>query len=86
MIKMIKKIRSLKSRLFILLAVFGPGIVTAVADNDAAGVATYSLVGAKFGYSILIVLFVVTVLLAITHLKINDAETASIPPAASDLE
>lgn len=56
-----------KRKLLILLAVVGPGIITATADNDAAGVITYSLVGAKFGYSILIVLFIVTILLAITQ-------------------
>jgi len=47
--------------------VFGPATITAMADNDAAGVATYSLAGAKFGYSILFVLFIVTLLLAITQ-------------------
>lgn len=58
---------SLKIRLVIFLAVFGPATITAMADNDAAGVATFSLVGAKFGYSILFVLFFVTILLALTQ-------------------
>ena len=49
------------------LGVFGPATITAIADNDAAGVATYSLAGAKFGYSILLVLFFVTLLLAVTQ-------------------
>lgn len=62
-------IKFLKKYPFLLtfLAVFGPATITAMADNDAAGVATYSLAGAKFGYSILFVLLVVTVLLAITQ-------------------
>ncbi len=54
-------------RLSIFLAVFGPATITAMADNDGAGVATYSLAGAKFGYSILFVLLIVTLLLAITQ-------------------
>ena len=60
-------IGKLKRRLLIFLAVFGPATITAMADNDAAGVATYSLAGAKFGYSILFVLLLVTILLAITQ-------------------
>ena len=51
----------------IFLAVFGPVTITALADNDGAGVATYSLAGAQFGYSILFILLAVTILLAITQ-------------------
>jgi len=57
----------IKRRLLIFLAVFGPATITAMADNDGAGVATYSLAGARFGYSILFILLVVTLLLAITQ-------------------
>lgn len=56
-----------KRRLLIGLGVLGPGLITAIADNDAGGVATYSVVGAKFGYSMLFILLVVTILLAITQ-------------------
>lgn len=49
------------------MAVFGPATITAMADNDGAGVATYSLAGAQFGYSILFILLAVTILLAITQ-------------------
>ncbi len=56
-----------RRRLLIFIAVFGPATITAMADNDAAGVATYSLAGAKFGYSILFVLLLITLLLAITQ-------------------
>ena len=31
----------------------GPGVVTMAADNDAAGIVTYSLAGAQFGYDML---------------------------------
>jgi Mn2+/Fe2+ NRAMP family transporter len=35
------------------LAVLGPGIIAANAGNDASGIATYSTVGAAYGYSLL---------------------------------
>jgi len=47
--------------------VFGPATITAMADNDAAGVATYSIAGAKLGYPILFALVLITILLAITQ-------------------
>jgi len=37
----------------LFLAVLGPGIITANVDNDAGGIATYSIAGAHFGYSLL---------------------------------
>src|SRR5512137_921094 len=54
-------------RLAILLSVFGPATITAMADNDASGVATYSIAGAQLGYPILFTLTLTTVLLAITQ-------------------
>ncbi len=51
----------------ILLSVIGPATITAMADNDAGGVATYSLAGATLGYPILFLLFIVTILLGITQ-------------------
>lgn len=50
-----------------LFAVMGPGLVTAFADNDAGGVATYSMAAGKFGYQILITLIPITVVLFITQ-------------------
>ncbi len=43
------------------LAVAGPGIITGFAGNDAGGVATYSAVGAHYGFSLLWLLVVSTV-------------------------
>jgi len=40
-------------RFFAYLAVLGPGIIAANAGNDASGIATYSTVGASYGYSLL---------------------------------
>src|SRR5512136_120529 len=47
------RIRPLRARLFLLLAVLGPGIITANVDNDAGGITTYSVAGAHYGYSLL---------------------------------
>ena len=35
-----------------LLKVLGPGLITGAADDDPSGIATYSQVGAQFGYSL----------------------------------
>jgi NRAMP (natural resistance-associated macrophage protein)-like metal ion transporter len=35
------------------LKIFGPGLVTGAADDDPSGIATYSSVGAQFGYTML---------------------------------
>ena len=40
-------------RYFAYFAILGPGIIAANAGNDAGGIATYSTVGAGFGYSLL---------------------------------
>lgn len=54
-------------RLFILLAVIGPGLITSNADNDAGGIATYSQAGAEFGYQMLWILLLVTISLAVVN-------------------
>ena len=58
---------SFKARLLIFFSIFGPATITAMADNDASGVATYAIAGAKLGYPILFLLIWVTVLLGITQ-------------------
>lgn len=47
-------------RLWLVLAVLGPGLITASADNDAPGIATYSMAGSRYGYNFLWLLVVVT--------------------------
>src|SRR5512135_1698478 len=54
-------------RITILLSVIGPATITAMADNDASGVATYSIAGATLGYPILFLLTIITVLLGMTQ-------------------
>ena len=52
-----------RSRLALTLAVIGPGFITASVDNDAGGIATYSVAGAQFGYSLLWVMIPTTIAL-----------------------
>ena len=47
--------------IFLLLSVLGPGLITASADNDAPGIATYSMVGSTYGYNFLWLILVITV-------------------------
>lgn len=49
------------------MAVMGPGIVTAFADNDAGGIATYAAAGAKYGYGLLFTMLISSVCLAIAQ-------------------
>ena len=51
----------------IFLAVMGPGIITANVDNDAGGIATYSLAGAHFGYGLLWSLIPITLALIVVQ-------------------
>jgi NRAMP (natural resistance-associated macrophage protein)-like metal ion transporter len=53
--------------LVIFLSVIGPGIITASIDNDAPGITTYSVAGARFGYMLLWTLIPTTVLLIIVQ-------------------
>lgn len=55
-----ERIRPLRIRIALLISIIGPGLITASADNDAAGIATYSLVGSSFGYQMLWVIFLIT--------------------------
>ncbi|MBI5698910.1 Nramp family divalent metal transporter [Candidatus Saganbacteria bacterium] len=54
-------------RILIFLAIMGPGIITACADNDAGGITTYSVAGASFGYEMLWGLFLITIALAVVQ-------------------
>ena len=38
------------------VAVLGPGVLAGLSDDDPAGVTTYSILGAKYGYEMLWVL------------------------------
>ena len=57
-----------KSKLMVILAAMGPGVITAMAGNDAGGIATYSQVGALFGYKTLWALPIMCILLVVVQL------------------
>lgn len=56
---------SLRKKIVIFLSVMGPGIITANVDNDASGIATYSVAGARFGYALLWTLIPTTIALVV---------------------
>src|ERR687883_2098909 len=60
-------IRRLRYHIAVFFAVLGPGFITAVVDNDAGGILTYSQAGAQFGYLPLWTLLPITVLLIIAQ-------------------
>ena len=41
------------TRLVALAAVVGPGVLAGLSDDDPAGITTYSILGADFGYKLL---------------------------------
>ncbi|MFZ3071326.1 MAG: Nramp family divalent metal transporter [Anaerolineaceae bacterium] len=45
----------------LIFAILGPGLITASADNDAPGIATYSMAGSKYGYSFIWIILLITV-------------------------
>lgn len=61
------RLKKFRLQIILLIAVMGPGLITAFADNDAGGVATYTSAAAKFGYFSLITLIPITIVLAITQ-------------------
>ena len=48
-------------KFFLFFSLIGPGIITASADNDAPGIATYSISGARYGYGFLWIILLITV-------------------------
>ncbi len=66
------KIRKLRwrrrpNRLLMLLAVLGPGLISAAAGNDAGGIATYAQDGAAYGYRLLWVLIPLLIALCVVQ-------------------
>jgi Mn2+/Fe2+ NRAMP family transporter len=53
--------------ILIFISILGPGIITANVDNDAGGIYTYSVAGARFGYSLLWTLIPITVALIVVQ-------------------
>ena len=61
------RLSSRRARIIALLGLLGPGLIAANAGNDAGGIATYSSAGAKYGYSVLWIMVLITVSLAIVQ-------------------
>jgi len=55
------------NRFYAYLAVLGPGIIAANAGNDASGIATYSTIGAGYGYSLLWAFVPITISLIVVQ-------------------
>ncbi|MEA4811830.1 MAG: Nramp family divalent metal transporter [Anaerolineaceae bacterium] len=49
------------ARILAIFAIVGPGLITASADNDAPGIATYSMAGSRYGYGFLWVIIAITI-------------------------
>src|SRR6266704_2680722 len=62
-----KRIRGLRRRLTLLLAVIGPGLITSNVDNDAGGISVYTQAGAQYGYALLWSLVPMTIALYVTE-------------------
>src|SRR5277367_6496052 len=61
------RLSSRRVRIVALLGLLGPGLIAANAGNDAGGIATYASAGAKYGYSVLWIMVLITVSLAIVQ-------------------
>lgn len=59
--------RKFRNQLILFLAILGPGIITAVADNDAGGVATYTVGASLYGMNSQFLIIPITILLAVTQ-------------------
>ena len=55
------------SRVLLLAAVVGPGVLAGLSDDDAAGITTYSILGTDYGYQLLWVLLLSTGALVLFH-------------------
>jgi NRAMP (natural resistance-associated macrophage protein)-like metal ion transporter len=60
-------LKLLSMRLMALLAILGPGFITANVDNDPGGILTYSQAGAKYGYALLWTLVPTTIALIVVQ-------------------
>ena len=62
-----RPLQSLGARLALMAAALGPGMITSNVDNDAGGIYTYSVCGARYGYRLLWVLVPVMIALVVVQ-------------------
>ena len=62
-----RRLKIWRMRLLMILAVIGPGFITANVDNDAGGIYTYSAAGAQYGYMLLWVMIPMTIALVVVQ-------------------
>src|SRR5258705_1560267 len=60
-------LKSWRARIALVLAVVGPGFITANVDNDAGGIWTDSPAGAQFGHMLLWAMLPITIALIVVH-------------------
>jgi Mn2+/Fe2+ NRAMP family transporter len=64
--RLVKPFTQINTRnILLFLALLGPGIITANVDNDAGGIATYSLAGANYGLTLLWTMLPTTIALVV---------------------
>jgi NRAMP (natural resistance-associated macrophage protein)-like metal ion transporter len=63
----VRRLKLWRMRVLMLLAVVGPGFITANVDNDAGGIYTYSAAGAQFGYVLLWTMIPMTIALVVVQ-------------------
>jgi Mn2+/Fe2+ NRAMP family transporter len=66
-VTVLESLSRLRYRIAVFFAILGPGFITAVVDNDAGGIITYSQAGARWGYLPLWTLPPITVVLIMTQ-------------------
>ena len=55
----------MRARCILLMTVMGPGLLTAMADNDAGGIAMYMQAGGEYGYVMAVVVLISIICLAV---------------------
>jgi Mn2+/Fe2+ NRAMP family transporter len=63
----VKLLANKRARVLIFLGAIGPGILTAMAGNDAGGISTFSVAGAEYGYATLWLIPIMTLQLAVVQ-------------------
>ncbi|MEZ5362076.1 MAG: hypothetical protein R2748_06950 [Bryobacterales bacterium] len=60
-------LKTMRRQIAVFFAVLGPGFITAMVDNDAGGIFTYSEAGARWGYTPLWTLIPITLALIVAQ-------------------